>query len=149
MYKLESIERNRNKLTYFVNVVSSKNIEVADLTANLTKKVFAIDIVNKNNGSLADAGQISPTLQVKIPKAMIGGIYNVTSEKYNQSLKGPDKIIESFKIKETMRVTNAGDTIIDIILRSNIPGQDTDKILIKGLTSALVPAPSRPLSIIR
>ena len=28
LYKLESIERNRNKLTYFVNVVSTKNIEV-------------------------------------------------------------------------------------------------------------------------
>ena len=119
------------------------------MTANLTKKVFAIDIVNKNNGSLASAGQISPTLQVKIPKVMVGGIYDVTSEKYNQSSKGPDKIIESFKIKETMRVTNAGDSIIDIKLRSDIPDQDTDKLLIKGLTSALVPAPSRPISILR
>ena len=137
LYKLESIERNRNKLTYFVNVVSTKNIEVADLTANLTKKVFAIDIVNKNNVSLASAGQISPTLQVKIPKVMMGGIYDVTSEKYNQSSKGPDKIIESFKIKETMRVTNVGDTIIDIKLRSDIPDKDIDKLLIKGLTSAL------------
>ena len=72
LYKLESIERNRNKLTFFVNVVSTKNIEVVDLTANLTKKVFAIDIVNKNNGSLASTGQISPTLQVKIPKVMTG-----------------------------------------------------------------------------
>ena len=48
-----------------------------------------------------------------------------------------------------MRVTNVGDTIIDIKLRSNIPDQDTDKILIKGLTSLLVPAPSRPISILR
>ena len=149
LYKLESIERNRNKLTYFVNVVSSKNIDIADLTANLTARVFAIDIVNKNNVSLAGAGQISPTLQVKIPKAMLGGIYDVASENYNQSLNVPDKIVDSFEIKETMRVTNVGDTMIDIILKSNIPDQDSDKLLIKGLTSLLVPAPSRPLSIIR
>jgi glucose/arabinose dehydrogenase len=149
LYKLESIERNRNKLTYFVNVVSTKNIEVADLTANLTKKVFAIDIVNKNNGSLASAGQILPTLQVKIPKVMMGGIYDVTSEKYNQSSRGPDKIIESFKIKETMRVTNIGDTIVNIKLGSDIPDKDIDKLLIKGLTSAFFPAPSRPISILR
>ena len=149
LYKLESIERNRNKLTYFVNVVSTKNIEVADLTANLTKKVFAIDIVNKNNGSLASAGQISPTLQVKIPKVMMGGIFDVTSEKYNQSSRGPDKIIESFKIKETMRVTNMGDTIVDIKFRNDIPDKDIDKLLIKGLTSAFFPAPSRPISILR
>ena len=80
---------------------------------------------------------------------MIGGIYNVTSEKYNQSSKGPDKIIESFKIKETMRVTNAGDSIIDIKLRSDIPDKEIDKLLIKGLGSALIPAPSRPISILR
>ena len=149
LYKLESIDRNRNKLTYFVTIVSAKNIEVADLTANLTAKVFAIDILNKNHGSLASAGQTLPTLQVKIPKVMLGGIYDVTSEKYNQSSKGPDKIIESFKIKQTMRVTNVGDTIIDIKLKSNIPDQDSDKLLIKGLTSPLVQAPSRPVSILR
>ena len=119
------------------------------MTANLTKKVFAIDIVNKNDGSLASSGQISPTLQVKIPKVMMGGIFDVTSEKYNQSSRGPDKIIESFKIKETMRVTNVGDTIVDIKLRSDIPDKEIDKLLIKGLGSALIPGPSRPISILR
>ena len=149
LYKLESIERNRNKLTYFVNVVSTKNIEVADLTANLTKKVFAIDIVNKNNVSLANTTQTSPTLQIKIPKLMLGGIYDVTSEKYNQSSKGSDKLVDSFKLKETMRVTNVGDTIIDIKLNRNIVNQDNDTILIKGLNSLLAPAPSRSISILR
>jgi glucose/arabinose dehydrogenase len=149
LYKLESIERNRNKLTYFVSVVSTKDIEVADLTANLTKKVFAIDIINKNNVSLANTTQISPTLQIKIPKLMLGGIYDVTSEKYNQSSKGSDKLVDSFKLKETMRVTNVGVTIIDIILNRNIVDQDNDKILIKGLSSLLAPAPSRPISILR
>ena len=149
LYKLESIERNRNKLTYFVNVVSTKNIEVADLTANLTKKVFAIDIIDKNNVSLSNTTQISPTLQIKIPKVMLSGIYDVTSERYNQSSKGSDKMVDSFKLKETMRVTNVGDTIIDIKLNRNIVNQDNDKILIKGLNSLLVPAPSSPISILR
>lgn len=149
LYRLESIERNRNKLTYFVNVVSTKNIEVADLTANLTKKVFTIDIINKNNVFLANTTQTSPTLQIKIPKVMLGGIYDVTSEKYNQSSKGSDKLVDSFTLKETMRVTNVGDTIIDIKLNRNIVDQDNDKILIKGLSSLLAPAPSRPISILR
>lgn len=149
LYKLESIDRNRNKLTYFVNIVSSKNIEVADLTANLTKKVFAIDIINKNNISLSNTTQISPTLQIKIPKVMLGGIYDITSEKYNQSSRGSDKLVDSFKLKETMRVTNVGDTIIDIKLNRDIVEQDKDKILIKGLDSLLAPAPSRTISILR
>jgi hypothetical protein len=48
-----------------------------------------------------------------------------------------------------MRVTNVGDIIIDIILNRNIADQDNDKILIKGVSSLLAPAPSRPISIIR
>jgi len=151
LYKLDSIDRNRNKLTYFVSVDSSKNIEVGDLTANLSKTIFSIDIVgkNNNNSSLASGGQILPTLQVKIPKIMLGGIYDVTSEKYNQSSKGSDMLVESFKIKETMRVTNVGDTVINIKLKPNIPDQYGDKILIKGTTSPLVQASSRPIAILR
>jgi predicted nucleotidyltransferase len=80
---------------------------------------------------------------------MLGGIYDVTSKKYNQSSKGPDNVVESFKLKETMRVTNVGDTIIDIILNRNIADQDGDKLLIKGLSSLLAPTPSRPISILR
>jgi glucose/arabinose dehydrogenase len=149
LYKLESIERTRNKLTYFVNVASTKNIEAGDLTANLTEKVFAIDIIHNNNDSLANTTQTSPTLQIKIPKIMLGGIYDVTSEKYNQSSKGSDKLVDSFKLKETMRVTNVGDTIIDIKLNPNIVNHGNDKILIKGLGSVLAPAPSRPIAILR
>ena len=88
------------------------------MTANLTKKVFAIDIINKNNVSLVNTTQTPPTLQIKIPKVMLGGIYDVTSEKYNKGSKGSDKLVDSFKLKETMRVTNVGDTIIDIKLKS-------------------------------
>ena len=48
-----------------------------------------------------------------------------------------------------MRVTNVGDTIVDIKLRSDIPDKEIDKLLIKGLGSALIPGPSRPISILR
>ena len=123
-----------------------------DLTANLTAKKIAIDIVNKNdNGSLGNAaGQmISPTLRVKIPKFMVGGIYDVTSQNKNQSSKGPAQVVDSFKIKETLRVTNVGDTAVDITLKSNIPDQGNYKLLIKGTSSALVQAPSRPIAILR
>lgn len=149
LYKLQSIERNRNKLTYFINVLGTKNIEITDLIVNLTTKVLTIDYTNKNNESLASTTQTSPTLQIKIPKVMLGGIYDVTSEKYNQSSSVQDKVVDSFKLKETMRVTNVGDTVIDIKLNSNIVDQDNDKILIKGVSSLLAPAPIRPISIIR
>jgi glucose/arabinose dehydrogenase len=149
LYKLESIDRNRNKLTYFINVLRTKNIEITDLIVNLTTKVLTIDYTNKNNGSSASTTQTSPTLQIKIPKVLLGGIYDVTSEKYNQSSSVQDKVVDSFKLKETMRVTNVGDTIIDIILNRNIADQDGDKLLIKGLSSLLAPTPSRPISILR
>ena len=48
-----------------------------------------------------------------------------------------------------MRVTNVGNTIIDIKLNPNIVNEHTDKILIKGLSSLLAPAPSRTISILR
>jgi hypothetical protein len=48
-----------------------------------------------------------------------------------------------------MRVTNVGNTIIDIKLNRNIVDLDNDKILIKGLSSLLAPAPSRTVSILR
>jgi glucose/arabinose dehydrogenase len=72
LYKLQSIERNRNKLTYFINVLGTKNIEVADMIVNLTTKVLSTDILYKNNGSLASTGQTPQTLQIKIPKAVLG-----------------------------------------------------------------------------
>ncbi len=149
LYKLQSIERNRNKLTYFINVLGTKNIEVADMIVNLTTKVLSTDILYKNNGSLASTGQTPQTLQIKIPKAVLGSIYDVTSEKYNQSSSVPDRVVDSFKLKETMRVTNVGNTIIDIKLNRNIVDLDNDKILIKGLSSLLAPAPSRTVSILR
>jgi glucose/arabinose dehydrogenase len=141
LFKLKSIDMNRKKLTYFINVISTSDIEVTGVRANLTSKVLSIDFVNKNNGSLASTGQTSPTLQIKIPKAILSSIYDVTSEKYNKTSNGQDKVIENFKLKENMRVSNAGDTIIDIKLKSNIVEQDGDKILIKGVTSSLVQQP--------
>ncbi len=149
LYKLESIERNRNKLTYFINVgVGTKDIDVAGMIINLTTKVLSVDL-NTTIDSLGNSGQTSPTLQIKIPKAMLGGIYDVTSDKYNQSSNAQDKFVESYKLKETMRVTIVGDTIIDIKLNPNILNQGNDKILIKGQSTLLIQAPSRPIAILR
>ena len=56
-----------------------------------------------------------------------------TSEKHNITSTAQNAI-EDLKIKESQRVSNAGDTIIDVKLKSNI---GSDKILIKGQTSTL------------
>ncbi len=71
------------------------------------------------------------------------------ADKYNQSSNAQDKFVQSFKLKETMRVTNGGDTIIDIKLNPNIVNQDIDKILIKGQSTLLIQAPNRPIAILR
>ena len=66
---------------------------------NLTTKILSMDILYKNNGSLASTEPIPQTLQIKIPKAVLGTIYVVTSEKYNQSSIGPDKVVDQFQTK--------------------------------------------------
>ncbi len=73
------------------------------------------------------------------------GLFLVTSDKYNKSSTA-QKAIEDLKIKESLRVTNVGDTIIDIKLNGNV---SNDKILIKGQSSTLVQAPVRKTTIYR
>jgi hypothetical protein len=153
IYKLNSIERNRiTSLTYFIDAVS-KDVQINDLSLNLTSKVLSIGFDtnknnnnknNNNNNNNSDGNIETPfpsSLLVKVPKAPLGGIFQVTSEKYNEtSTPKQNSTIEEFNTKETLKVSNVGDTIIDIKLKSNV---GNDKILIKGQTSTLVPAPSR------
>ena len=141
LYKLVSIDRNTNApLTYFIDV-TGRNVQINDLSLNLTSKVMSLDIINKNNNNSKgniDAA-LSPSVQVRVPKALLGGIILVTSERHNKTSTA-EETIESFNIKESRRVTNVGDTIIDIQLKNNIYG---DRILIKGQTSTLVQSPVR------
>ncbi len=146
LYKLVSIDRNTNvPLTYFVDV-TARNVQINDLSLNLTSKVMAVDFTNKNNNSDGNIEVASsPCLQVKVPKALLGGIFTVTSEKHNRTSTA-QKAIGDLKIKESQRVFNAGDAIIDIKLKSNISSY---KILIKGQTSTLIPSPVRNTVIYR
>ena len=48
-----------------------------------------------------------------------------------------------------MKVSNAGDTVVDIKIKGVGVDGENDKILIQGLTSSLVQAPNRPISILR
>ncbi len=150
IYKLVSIDRNTNTpLIYFVDV-AAKNIKINDLSLNLTNKVMSLNFTNKNSSSITTDGNIeaavpSSPLQVRIPKVLLGGIFLVTSDKYN-STSTAQNAIEDLKIKESLRVSNVGDTIIDIKLNGNIIN---DKILIKGQTSTLVQAPVRKTTIYR
>ncbi|MGA8842954.1 MAG: hypothetical protein WB511_05160 [Nitrososphaeraceae archaeon] len=145
IYKLISIDRNRiTPSTFFIDAVT-KDVQITDLSLNLSSKVLSIDFKNNNNNNNNSDGNIEtafpPSLLVKVPKALLGGIFQVTSEKYNEtSTSEQNGIIEEFSTKETLKVSNVGDTIIDIKLKSNV---GSDRVLIKGQTSTLVPAPSR------
>ena len=74
----------------------------------------------------------SPFVRLMIPKSLLGGIYKITSDKYNKTAISADSVIDTFEIKENRRVSNEGDNIILIKLnKSNL----SDRILIKGTTS--------------
>jgi hypothetical protein len=129
--------------------VTSRNVQISNLALNLTTKVMSIDFANDNNSTKSDgnieAAGPSSSLQVRIPKVLLGGISLVASEEQNKTSTAMIAI-EDFKIKESRRVSNVGDTIIDIKLKSNI---SSDKILIKGQTSTLVQSPVRKTTIYR
>ena len=120
------------------NIPLSKNIQIKDLSVNLTRKEISIDIINNNNTVNQENMTATPTLSVEVPKILLGTIYDITSEKYNNTANSADKIVDNFKTKETLGVSNVGDTIIEIQLK-NIIG--SDKIFIKGKSSGLVPTP--------
>ena len=141
IYKLVSIDNIKDIPTYYIEA-NSKNIQIKDLSVNLTRKIISIDIVNnknnKNNTVSQENMTATPMLSIKVPKNLLGTIYDVTSEKYNNTANSADKIVDNFKTKETLRVSNVGDTIIEIQLK-NIDG--SDKIFIKGKSSGLIPTP--------
>ena len=137
IYKLVSIDNSKDIPTYFIEA-NSKNIQIKDLSVNLTRKEISIDIINNNNTVNQENMTATPTLSIKVPKPLLGTIYDITSEKYNNTANSADKIVDNFKTKETRRVSNVGDTIIEIQLK-NIIG--SDKVFIKGKSSGLVPTP--------
>jgi len=152
MYKLTSIDNNPSTLTYFINIDrNNSNIQINDLSLNLSTKVLSIDISNTHTDTNVkdNSGNTSATsrsLQLTVPKVLLGTIYEVTSEKYNKSSDSTDKVVQEFKTKESRRTTNVGDTIIDIQLNDNVA---EDKILIKGQTSTLAQEPSKNIQIRR
>jgi hypothetical protein len=122
------------------------------MSLDLPNKVLSLNIANSNisngsNDSYRPTNQTYQSLRLSIPKTLLGIIYEITSENYNRTSNPEDKIIENYNIKETRRVTNVGDTIIDIQLNnSNV---EADKILIKGQSSTLVKPPGRNIHIQR
>ena len=136
IYKLVSIDNSKDIPTYFIEA-NSKNIQIKDLSVNLTRKVITIDFINNNTANQENMTG-TPTLSIRVPKTLLGTIYDVTSEKYNNTANSADKIVDNFKTKETLRVSNVGDTIIEIQLKDTV---GSDKIFIKGKSSGLIATP--------
>jgi glucose/arabinose dehydrogenase len=154
MYKLISLDDIRPTSRYFIEAVrnTNSNIRINDMSLDLPNKVLSLNITNSNisngsNDSYRTANQTSQSLRLSIPKALLGIIYEITSEKYNRTSNPKDKIIENYDIKETRRITNVGDTIINIQLNNS--NLEADRILIKGQSSTLVKPPGRNIQIQR
>ncbi len=138
IYKLVSIDNTRSTLTDFIQVLGN-NIGINGVSLNPANKVLSVDysfIYNNNkNSNYNQFTRNSPSVQITVPKALISGINDVTSENYNRTQNSADKAIDKFKIKETRKVSNVGDTLIDIQLNKDTVGGPNDKILIRGQTS--------------
>jgi hypothetical protein len=147
IYRLISIGSNREVLTYFVNAMGNNITEVNRMSINLSSKVLSFEVMGKDKGVTGFVSPPAGSLQLKVPKSLLGGIYEVTSEKYNMTHNATDKVIDKFKIKENRKVANVADTIIDINLTGSIVAPD--KIIVKGQTSSLIPTPARQIAIYR
>ena len=147
IYRLVSIGSNREVLTYFVDAMGNNSTEVNRMSINLSSKVLSFEVMDKGKDVTGLVAPPAISLQLKVPKSLLGGIYDVTSEKYNMTHIATDKVIDKFKIKENHKVANVGDTIIDIKVENKKLAPD--KIIVKGQTSSLIPTPTRQIAIYR
>jgi len=150
LYRLESIDSNNNNrptLEYFVSVNrDNDDLLLNDISLNLTTKTLTVNLTNNNTDSLNTSGSINPSLRVSIPKALLGTISDVNSENNDGNTTATKSLVESFETKETRRITNVGDTVVNIKLRDNFKN---GMIFIKGQTTTLVQSQPRNTGIQR
>jgi hypothetical protein len=150
LYRLESIDSNNNNrptLEYFVSVDrDNDDLLINDISLNLTTKTLTVNLTNNNTDSLNTSGSINPSLRISIPKALLGTISDVNSQNNDGNTSTTKSLVESFETKETRRITNVGDTVVDIKLRDNFKN---GMIFIEGQTSTLVQSQPRNTEIQR
>ena len=78
-----------------------------------------------------DQDTLSPFIQVKVPKVLLDGIFEVSSVDHPSNQTKYENPIVSSEIKQQYKTSNIGDTIIDIKLKKGANGV----ISIKGLKS--------------
>ena len=69
-------------------MANSKNIQIKDLSVNLTRKVITIDFRNNNTANQENMTG-TPTLSIKVPKTLLG---TVTAGKANVWVESKKKI---------------------------------------------------------
>ena len=150
LYRLNSIDSNnynRPPLSYFIGADRfNDDLFVNDVSLNLTTKTLSVNLTNNNTDTLDNSSGIGPSLRISIPKVLLGTISDVTTQNNVGSSNSAEGLVENFETKETRRITNVGDTIVNIQLRDNFK---SGMILIKGQTSTLIQSPSRNTEIQR
>jgi glucose/arabinose dehydrogenase len=150
LYKLNSIDSNNNNrrtLAYFIGVDRfNTDLLVNDVSLNLTTKMLSVYLTNNNTDTFHNSSGIGPSLRISIPKALLGTISDVTTQNNDESSNSAEELVENFETKETLRITNVGDTVVNIQLRDNFK---SGMILIKGQTSTLIQSQSRNTEIQR
>jgi glucose/arabinose dehydrogenase len=150
LYRLNSIDSNNNNrlpLAYFIGVDRvNDDLFVNDVSLNLTTKTLSVNLTNNNTDTLDNSSRTSPSIRISIPKVLLGTISDVTTQNINGSSDSAEELVEHFETKETRRITNVGDTIVNIQLRDNF---ESGMILIKGHSSTLIQSPSRNTEIQR
>jgi hypothetical protein len=89
---------------------------VSNLQFDLEKAILSFDAKSTNNQS----DSIPPSLQVRIPRALLGSIIDVytSSSRANQG----ESVIDRFDIEQQYRTARQGDIVIDITLNKGLEG---------------------------
>jgi hypothetical protein len=100
---------------YFIEF-SHNNSQVNNLQFDSDNSILSFDVKSLDNQS----DSIPPSLQVRIPKAILGNIFDVSTPS-SRADQG-DSVIDRFDIEQQYRTARQGDTIIDIELKRGLEG---------------------------
>jgi glucose/arabinose dehydrogenase len=116
IYKVSSINMENPEQTMYFIQISHNNSQVSNLQFDLEKAILSFDAKSTNNQS----DSIPPSLQVRIPRALLGSIIDVytSSSRANQG----ESVIDRFDIEQQYRTARQGDIVIDITLNKGLEG---------------------------
>ena len=121
IYKISSINMDQPEQNMYFIEFTLNEAQVSNLQFDIDSASVSFDATSSDSNSGSP-----PSIQVRIPKPLLSGIFEVSTPSSNSNQN--DSIISQFDIKQQYRTANVGDTVIDIALKNGLKG----KVSIKG-----------------